>query len=68
MAFQDIGIVYDGKNTFTINLTNDLGIIPLEEDGSIDTDAPDVITNIQVYEAGEQKTKDVKYSTDVQGN
>lgn len=64
IAFQDIGIVYDGKNTRTINLTNDLGIIPLEEDGTIDAQVPVVTTEIQFYEADERITEGVTYRID----
>jgi hypothetical protein len=60
---QDIGIIFDGKNTYTINLTNDLGIVPLEEDGTIDAQAEKIETKIEMYEGNEVATG-VKYSLD----
>lgn len=54
LAYQDIGIVFDGKGTHAINLTNDMGTIPLESDGSIDPEAPVISTKIQMLEGNEE--------------
>jgi hypothetical protein len=46
-----LGVVSDGingKDTYSIELTNDVGTIPLEPNGQIDTQAGDVTTSIQM--------------------
>jgi len=54
LAYQDIGVVFDGKGTHAINLTNDMGTIPLESDGSIDPEAPVISTKIQMLEGNKE--------------
>jgi hypothetical protein len=70
---ENIGIVIDGKDgkngqdTYSIELTNDIGIIPLESNGSIDKSAEDITTQIVMLKGNTVIDKDdnVKYSINV---
>lgn len=73
LDIENIGVVIDGKDgangkdTYSIELTNDLGIIPLESNGDIDRQAEDITTQIVMLKGNEIITKDdnVTYSINV---
>lgn len=73
LDIENIGVVIDGKDgangkdTYSIELTNDLGIIPLESNGDIDKQAEDITTQVVMLKGNEIITKDdgVTYSINV---